>query len=181
MLKDDAIYLRAPEPQCDIDAMFRWENDASSWVDGRTRAPMSRYQLWEYLTNYSPDILASGQARFVICTRVAGYEAEDSGFPIGCIDLYDLDALNRRAGVAVYIDSGNRRNGYAARALTLMAGYCRRDLGLHQLWAVVSAENAASRALFCRCGFTVSGRMRSWIRCADAYTDAFIFQRLLTD
>ncbi len=181
MLKDDVIYLRAPEPQSDIDAMFRWENDDASWVDGRTRAPMSRFRLWDYLTNYSSDILASGQARFVICSRVAGAESEDVGLPIGCIDLYDVDALNRKAGVAVYIDSDNRRKGYAARALTLLAEYCRRDLGLHQLWAVVSVENSASRALFSRCGFAVSGRMRSWIRCADAYTDAFMLQRLLTD
>lgn len=171
MILNDNIILRAPEPS-DVDAMFRWENDSASWNAGRTRAPMSRHALWEYVNNYSADIMAAGQARFVI---VDG----DSDEPVGCVDLYDIDILNRRGGVGIYIEKGFRRQGYAQQAIGLLSLYCQRELGLHQLWAVISADNKASRALFRSCNFKECGRLRSWIRHSEHYKDALIAQSLL--
>lgn len=173
MLSDSNIILRAPEP-ADVDAMFRWENDSLSWAYGRTRAPMSRHSLWEYVNGYSADVMREGQGRFIIVDAA-------TAAALGCIDLYEVDVLNRRAGVGIYIECDDRGKGVASSALELLCDYCQRELGLHQLWAVMGAENQPSRALFRRCGFKECGRLRSWIRRGEHYGDALIAQRLMTE
>lgn len=169
MIAHGKIVLRAPEP-ADVDAMFRWENDRSIWAYGRTRAPLSRFQLHEYVRNYPADPIADGQARFII---------EWNGEAAGCIDLYALDAVNRRAGVGVVVDTPYRGNGLALDALVALCGYMSADLGFHQLWAIVGVENISSRRLFESAGFSTSGRLRSWIRRGESYSDALVYQILL--
>lgn len=172
MITDGKIILRAPEPS-DVDALYLWENDRSLWLHGRTRAPLSRHQLWQYVDSYSADPLSEGQVRFMIA------EAE-SGETIGTIDLSDIDTKNRRAEVGIFIIPRQRRSGFASRALRLIADYCRFELGLHQLWATASASNIASRKLFETAGFVVTGRLRSWIRVTStSYSDAYLMQLLL--
>lgn len=171
MITGDKMALRAPEP-CDVDMMFLWENDRSVWPHGRTRAPMSRQMLWEYVHNYDADILAAGQSRMVI---------DIDGDAVGMVDLYDIDVLNRRAGVSIMIGKPYRNAGNGLAALKLLAEYAHKDLGLHQLWAVVSSDNAPSRALFAAAGYSVSGCLRSWVRIGEHYTDAYVHQLLLVE
>lgn len=136
MMSCGKILLRAPEPS-DVDAMFRWENDSAIWAYGRTRAPMSRFQLHEYVRNYSADPLSDGQARFII--ELPGEGAA------GCVDIYDLDPVNRRAAVGVVVDPTCRGRGLALDALVALCRYVWSELGLHQLWAVVARENIPSQ------------------------------------
>lgn len=173
MITDGVITLRAPEPD-DVDAIFRWENDRSQWMDSAVRAPHSRQAVWEFVTNCDNDIFSRGEARFVI-------ELNKGRTPVGALDLTSFDALNRRAEVGICVDRAYRQSGYAARALSLMCGYAYTELGLHQLWAVTSVDNPAGRALFVKCGFKVSGRLKSWIRKGESYGDAYIYQRLLVN
>lgn len=171
MLTDGTITLRAPEPH-DIDIMYMWENDASIWTDGSVRAPMSRKMLFDYVNGYNPDPNATGQLRMIITLC-------DSGETIGCIDLYDYDALNRRSGVGIVIDKAFRGRGYGRHSLELLAEYCRESLGLHQLWAIVSRKNQPSLSLFEKSGFRSCGSLRSWIRVGTSFHDALFFQRIL--
>lgn len=171
MLTDGTILLRAPEPS-DIDSMFRWENDAQIWTDGSTRAPTSRKMLHDFVNFYNPDPCAAGQLRLVI-------ELIASQTPVGCVDLYDYDAVNRRSGVGIVIDPEHQRRGYGRDAIALLCNYCRDLLGLHQLWAIVNRCNSGSIALFERAGFVTCGSLRSWIRIGDRYSDALMYQRLL--
>lgn len=171
MLTDGTITLRAPEPS-DIDMLYLWENDSSIWEEGAVRAPMSRKMLFDYVNNYNPDPNAAGQMRMVIALNA-------TGDAIGCLDLYDYDALNRRSGVGIVIDESHRNRGYGIASLELLAEYCRRSLGLHQLWAIVSRSNDSSLALFKRAGFRSCGSLKSWIRTGDSYRDALFLQRLL--
>ncbi|MCM1293677.1 MAG: GNAT family N-acetyltransferase [Bacteroides sp.] len=169
MTSDSKITFRAPEPS-DLDMLFRWENDADAWRQGRTRAPWSRHALWQYIENYDADILAAGQSRFILMV---------DELPVGCIDLYDIDTINRRAGVGIYIAAEHRCKGLATASLAMMAYYCRIQLGLHQLWAIISADNTDSRSAFRKVGFKECGRLRSWIRVGESYTDALQTQLLL--
>ncbi len=171
MLTDNIIRLRAPEPD-DIDSMYRWENDTDSWSEGAVRAPMSRHLLHDFVINYNPDPYATSQMRLII-------ELVENSRPVGCIDLYEFDGFNRRSGLGIVIDPACRKRGYGLRALELMCGYVRQELGLHQLWAVVSRTNEASNRLFRSAGFTPSGNLRSWVRKGESYVDALIYQRLL--
>lgn len=169
MISGEHISLRAPEPS-DLDMMYLWENDETAWIDGRVRAPMSRQALWEYINNYDADVLSVGQCRLVImCDQTL----------VGTVDLCNIDLYNRRAEVGIYIDRTHRGHGYAAEAIELVYRYGKDMLGLHQLYAVVIADNKASCRTFEKAGFMTSGRMRSWVRIDSRhYADVLLYQRL---
>lgn len=172
MLTDGVILLRAPEPS-DIDAMYLWENDPQIWAEGTVRAPMSRQMLHDFVMCYNPDPNSAGQLRLII-------EEKQTHEAVGCVDLYEYDAVNRRAGVGIVIMPQWQRQGLAARALNLMACYCHESLGLRQLWAIAGCDNTASRSLFERCGYRPCGTLRSWIRRGTTFTNALMYQLLLT-
>ncbi len=171
MLRGQRIALRAPEPG-DLDAFYTWENDTDAWDSGSTLAPMSRQQLKDYVMSYSGDIVTERQLRLV----AVEIETEK---PVGAVDLFGYDPLNNRCGIGIIIDCESRGRGYAVEALQLTADYARRRLGLHQLWCQVAEDNIASRRLFATAGYSVTGRLRSWLRRRNAYLDVFFMQLLL--
>lgn len=166
------IILRAPEPS-DVDAMYVWENIESEWIHGISRAPLSRQFLWDYVQSYNPDIFSVGHLRLIIADAV-------SGEALGCVDLYEFDSLNRRAGVGIVIAPCHRGRGIATEALNMLSHYCFYQVGMHQLWAHVAVGNKPSQSVFEACGYRISGRLRSWIRTGESYADVFVYQRLLT-
>lgn len=165
------IRLRALELM-DVDTLYEWENDTAAWQEGSTIAPFSRRQLMDYVTTYDGDIYSARQLRLMIA--VEGHIGA-----VGAIDLYEFDPVNLRAGVGIYLSPEFRGAGYGRAALEELAAYCRDRLGMHQLWAIAGQDNHRSRALFEECGFTASGRLRSWLRRGTAYTDAYLYQRML--
>lgn len=163
--------LRALEPQ-DALLLYEWENDPHIWAQGCTLAPYSLKQLRDYTENYDGDIYSARQLRLMIV-------ADDTGETVGTVDLYDFDPVNSRCGVGILVAPPHRRKGYALKALEDVAEYCRTRLSLHQLWCVAGADNEASRSLFTRAGYKASGCLQSWLRTADRYTDAYIYQFIL--
>lgn len=172
MITDNKIILRAPEP-ADVDAMYIIENDPALWNDGVTFAPLSRKQLWEYVDSYDGNIFAVGQLRLVVCIPDAGDSV------VGMVDLYDYDRINRRAYVGITIAPSWRGQGIGSRALALLCGYCREQLGMKQLAAVVRADNDASKIMFGRQGFGVTGRFPAWIRRGEQWLDALHYQKII--
>lgn len=172
MLENDVIKLRALEAE-DLDTLYRWENDTSLWKYGSTIAPFSRKLLWEYINTYDGDIFTAKQLRFMIILK-------SKAQPVGVIDICDFDPVNRRAAVGIMIDREFQRRGYGRDALNILSRYCHEKLGMHQLYATVSLDNAASLALFRGCDFKTCGRLQSWLRRGDSYLDVYLLQRLLT-
>lgn len=171
-LNNSSITLRALEPD-DLDIVYRWENDPSLWPCGDTCAPLSRHRLKEYIDNYDGDINSARQLRLMIVDNA-------SGRPAGTIDITDYDPVNRRASVGVFVDEEFRHMGYATTALMMVADLCHERLGMHQLWAIVAADNTDSRRLFSDTGFKIAGHLQSWLRQGRRYSDAYIYQKLLT-
>ena len=172
LLFDDTIRLRALEFS-DLDLLYTIENDTSLWHNGVANAPFSRNALERYIQSASADVFTDEQLRLTIVETA-------TGDPVGFVDLFELDHLNRRAGVGIVITPDKRRKGYGIRALNLLAEYSGRRLGLHQLWAVTASGNRASRALFASADFHTCGSLRSWLRIsASSYEDALMWQRLL--
>lgn len=169
-LKGKLISLRGPEPD-DLDNLYLWENDTTLWPFGSTRAPLSRHQIWQYIDSYDGDIFSQKQLRMIITDN-------ESGKSVGTVDIYDFDARDSHAMVGIFVASDHRCKGYATEALSLINEYARLTLGLHQLAALVSTDNAASIALFKGCGYKSKGCLKSWIRQGRTYSDALIFQRL---
>ncbi len=167
-LSDKKIALRAPEPS-DVDSLYLLENDPRTWLDGATLAPLSRKQLWDYITTYNGDIIEAGQLRLVI-------ELADVNEIAGVIDLYDYDRIARRAYVGVMVKEQYRNQGIGSDALRLMIDYCRERLCMRQLAAIVREDNLPSRRLFESCGFAESGRFPDWLRTSDGWTAAIHLQ-----
>lgn len=162
------IKLRAMEPD-DLDFLFVWENDESSWDVSNTVVPYSRHQLEDYIRN-SGDIYSSRQLRLVICF---------SEEPVGLIDLYDFDPHHLRAGIGVLI--GNKRfrqKGIASASIKIMIGYAFKHLHLHQLFCHISDTNQSSRKLFENNGFIHSGTLKEWRFNELDYEDVHVYQLL---
>lgn len=171
LLSDGRIRLRAVEPS-DLDLIMKWENDSSLWSVGVTVAPFSRRIIEEYIASYTADIYSSCQLRLMV-ELIATEET------VGMVDLYDFSPVNLRAGVGVLIDGDFSRRGIGLASLLLLERYCFERLGIHSLYATIPQNNLASRRLFEKAGYRISGRLRSWLRHGSSYADAFLVQRML--
>lgn len=163
------IRLRAPEP-ADVDMLYRLENHPQVWQVSWGSAPVSRQMIWDYVQSYSADIYRDKQLRLVI---------EADGKCAGCLDITDLDPANGRAMVGIALEEDMQGRGIARRALEQAIDYCRADLGLHQLAAIVPRDNGRSLRLFAAAGFATCGCLRSWLRRGRSYVDALVVQKLL--
>ena len=164
--------LRAPEKN-DVDRIFLWENDPGLFEVLPNPAPLSRFQVWEYVENYKADPFVTHELRLMI-------DDDASGKTVGYVDLFEFDPVNRRAGIGVYIDEDYRRQGFARLALETVGEYAHTTLAIHQLWAIVAIDNAPSLGLFEKAGFKPCGKLRSWLRRRLQYIDALFLQKLFT-
>ncbi len=171
MLNGKLISLRALEPE-DLELLYVWENDTEIWHLSNTLVPFSKKILKTYLEQAHHDIYTTKQLRLMICDL--------SGKAIGCIDLFDFDPQNLRAGVGVLIaDKAARLQGYASEALSLLKSYAKEKLNLHQLYCTILSENAPSIALFEKCGFEKNGTKKEWQRKGNSFLDEYFFQCIL--
>lgn len=169
-LRGEKVALRAVEPE-DVERMYGWENNPAVWHVSGTLAPFSRHALEQFVREQRFDPLQSGQQRLMIETL--------AGEAVGTLDLFEIDPLNRRAGVGILIhNSDNRRQGYAREALQLSIAYARNTLALEQLWCNIESENRASRALFSGAGFQLVGCKRHWNWSPEGWQDEELWQLL---
>jgi diamine N-acetyltransferase len=169
LLTGKHIRLRALEPE-DLEVLYTWENDTAAWLVSGTLTPFSRFVLTQYLASSHQDIYSSRQLRLVI-------EKTAEGKPIGCIDLFDFDPKNKRAGVGILIgDHSERSRGYASEALSILVNYAFSILDLHQLYCNVTVDNDKSLRLFVHQGFEVCGTRRDWIYNSPHWLDEYMLQ-----
>jgi diamine N-acetyltransferase len=172
-LKGEKITLRAVEPE-DVELMYAWENDPEVWHVSGTLAPFSRHALEQFAQNQSLDPFSAHQQRLIIETQ--------AGEAIGTLDLFEIDPLNRRAGLGILIHRPeNRGRGYAREALDLVVGYARNTLALEQLWCHIESDNEASRALFSGAGFRLAGCKKHWNWSPEGWKDEELWQRLFDE
>lgn len=173
-MKSENLTLRALEPS-DVDLLYQWENDAKVWHLSNTLTPFSRFILEQYVLNAGDDIFTSKQLRMMIDIHSA------VGQPtIGCIDLFDFDPANMRAGIGIMIVNKERGKGYASEALDLIIDYAFNILRLHQLYSNVIIDNKASLELFKKKHFEIIGVKKDWIRYSNSWTDEYLLQLLNT-
>ena len=167
------IRLRAVEPG-DVDLMYEWENDCDIWPVSGTTEPFSRHQLERFVERHQDivGVLCDGQLRLIIETLL-------SSKPVGAIDFFELDPINRRTGIGILIhDDALRGKGYASDAVETACRYAREVLNLHQLWCNVGSDNAPSRRLFAKAGFAEVGVKRDWLWRPNGYHDEVMLQKI---
>ena len=164
------INLRAIEPE-DIDLIFKWENDRKIWHLSNTITPFSRYLIEQYILNSENDIFSEKQLRLMIDVR-----EDNKTKTIGSIDLFDFDAVNKRAGIGIFINEDKREKGYAFEALKELKEYCFSKLCLHQLYCNITEDNVASLRLFEKAGFEITGLKKDWIFYRNSWLNEYILQ-----
>ena len=177
-LQGKQISLRAIEPT-DIDVLYKWENDIETWKVSNTQTPFSRFVLEQYIVSAHQDIYSTKQLRLMI-DNTSGFSQEGEGSrAIGCIDLFDFDPSNLRAGIGVLIaDKSDRRKGFASQALEVLIDYCFQTLNLHQLYCNITTDNESSVLLFQKHGFQITGIKKQWIRSGDKFKDELLLQKI---
>ena len=161
-IKNDTITLRCAEPE-DAGQIFLWENDRDIWRVSGTHVPYTRFQIEQFLLGNN-DLFNNKQLRLMI-------DLTESGQTIGCIDIFDYDPINSRAGLGILIDKTFRQQGYAKAALELCITYLFNDLLLHQVYCSVDETNTESQKLFLSQGFEVCGRRKDWIKISEGLID----------
>ncbi len=169
LLKSENLVLRAVEPR-NVDMLYQWENDTNVWTLGNTTTPYSKFHLEQFILNSKNDIYADKQLRLMIELNKKDNEI------IGCIDLFDFDPKNLRAGLGILIDKKYRSKGYGSEAVDLVVGYCRNGLNLHQVYCNIGANNPESLKLFEKKGFEITGQKKQWIRKKDKWIDEYTLQ-----
>ncbi|NOR87602.1 MAG: GNAT family N-acetyltransferase [Bacteroidales bacterium] len=167
-LSNNHIILRAPE-LTDLDDLFRWENDESIWYLSNTLIPFSRFDLEQFILNSNHDIYTEKQYRFMI-------EVKNKKTVVGCIDLFDFDPHNQRAGIGILIDKDYREQGLASESLDLIISYAFDDLKLHQLYCNILSSNLDSIFLFKKKQFLEIGVKKDWVFLHGEYQDEILLQ-----
>ena len=164
------VTLRAIEPE-DLDLLYQIENDQQLWHVGTTNVPYSRYTLHDYIATSADDIYADRQVRLII---------EDAAHQtVGICDIVRFEPQHLRAEAGIVVMKPYRRQGYAEAALRQLAHYALTILHLHQLYAVVAADNEAALKLFRKSGFVHETRLTDWLFDGHNYADAVVMQRFL--
>jgi len=168
-LANEIVRLRAPEPS-DLELLYAWENNPSTWKVSNTIAPVSRYMLQQFIDTASRDLFEVRQLRLII-------ETIKEHKPVGTIELYDFDPFHLRAGIGILIgDTSERRKGYAENALRVLIAYAFDILCLHQVYCNIALSNQISLKLFTKAGFSVIGIRKEWNRNADGWEDEYFLQ-----
>ena len=155
------LRLRKIEPS-DLPFLYQWENDATMWADSDTHNPLSRHDLHQYIENTTGDIYRDGQLRLII------EESQLSNKVVGCIDLFDFDARNRKAAIGMYIAPEARGKGVGKQAVQLLLDYAFNFLHLRMVYAIISVHNTSCLHIYEQMGFTPSSPLANWTLEGDA-------------
>ena len=165
--QNENIIIRAAEPN-DAELIYEWENDQSIWRVSETYMPYSMYQIEQFLFNNN-DLFSNRQIRFII-------ETKNDNEKIGCIDIYDFDPINQRAGIGILLQENYRKRGFTKESLSLLLEYCFNILMLKQVYCLIDSLNEDSLNLFKRIGFVQCGYRKEWIRTPNGFIDEIELQ-----
>mgnify|MGYP003315257240 CR=1 FL=1 len=153
------IRLRKLEPT-DLPFLYQWENDMSAWADSDNHNPLSQQDLRAYIESTTGDIYRDGQLRLMIESA--------EGETLGCIDLFDFDARNRKAAIGMYIAPSARNKGVGESAVRLLEEYAFGFLHLRLIYAVIATSNTSCTNLYRRLSYIPSSQLKDWTLEGDA-------------
>lgn len=166
--------LRAVELS-DVDLLYEWENDLELWEVSSTMRPFSKYALENYVLNSQNESLYSAkQMRLMI-----DIEENNATYTIGCIDIYDYEARDSKAGIGIFISESERKKGYAQEAISKIENLMQSVYNIHQLYAFVSEDNRKSIALFEGCEYKANAILKDWVCREGVFKNVIVYQKIL--
>jgi diamine N-acetyltransferase len=109
--------------------------------------------------------------------KLYGFSEKDE--PVGCIELYNYDPINRRAAVGIVISNEYRHRGYGQAMVSALTEFCQQNTSLHQLYADIAATNQPSIRIFSRAGYQHCATLRDWVIRANQFVDTYRYQLIL--
>ncbi len=101
---------------------------------------------------------------------------------VGGVTLSHLHrGVAQTASLGYWIGAAYARRGYMSEALSCLVPFAFARLGLHRIEAACLPDNAASRALLAKLGFSEEGRGRGYLRIAGAWQDHVLYGLLDSD
>jgi diamine N-acetyltransferase len=148
------------------------------WADSDTHNPLSRHDLHQYIENTTGDIYRDGQLRLIIeDSQLSTLNSQLSTKIVGCIDLFDFDARNRKAAIGMYIAPEARGKGVGKQAVQWLLDYAFNFLHLRMVYAIISVNNVACSRLYEQMDFLPSSPLRAW----TLEGDAILWQKMNTN
>ena len=168
------IQLRAIEPG-DIDVIYKWENDQEIWESSETHIPFSKYTLEQYIiSTQNMDIQSSKQLRLMVDLK-----QNDNEVTVACVDIFDYNMFNKRAGVGILVDKKYRGKGIASSAIAKVCDYCKKHLYLHSIYVNIREDNIASIKVFENNEFELIGVKKDWIYDGEKFYNEYLLQKIL--
>jgi len=97
-----------------------------------------------------------------------------TGQVVGAIDLLGVDPVDSYGRFRFWVRAARRRHGVARRALALLAGWARDDLGLERLEVIAPVGNEAAQAVARAAGFRPEAVYRSYRQLGAHRTDSLV-------
>jgi RimJ/RimL family protein N-acetyltransferase len=91
---------------------------------------------------------------------------------IGCVSLYKIDTISRKAEFSIYIVHYMQKKGYGEEALKLLLHYGFYELNLNQIYSDVF-ENNPSLEWYRKFGFKINEPLRQWYYKDGKYIDSY--------
>lgn len=170
MLKGDKIFLRRVETY-DATTILLWENNTDNWKVSNTEIPFSLHEIEAFIEN-AQDFRSTGQLRLIIVEK-------ESNKSIGCLDFFEMNFKQLRAGVGILInDKADRGKGFAKECLDLAEAYVKKVFNFKQLFCNIQADNFVSIDLFEKQGYVKQGVKKNWYLEGDEFLDEFFYQKI---
>lgn len=101
----------------------------------------------------------------------------DDGTPVGWVDIFNVDEINRNAEVGMAIPNGRGR-GLSVRVMRRIARIAFNELGLRRLTCRILSTNKTALALAPKAGFKREGVQRQACYQDGRFVDVVIFGML---
>jgi diamine N-acetyltransferase len=133
----------------DAPLVLQWENDPQFWPITEQAGPFDLQQIEESL-QHSGSLEEHGQSRYIIFNQPLE--------PIGLLDLFNYDAIEKKVGIGVLIGHDRHRGkGYASDAIRTLLQRVRQLNQIKTLDCLIHVDNLNSLTLFTHLGFEIIG------------------------
>ncbi len=104
-----------------------------------------------------------------------------AGEPAGTIGFHGFDRINRATSIGYWIAASAQGHGLVTAAVRALAGLAFEQWGLHRIQLRAAVDNARSRAVATRCGFTEEGVARDAELIDGRFRDLVVYSLLAAD
>ena len=133
----------------DLLMVMDWENNPEFRDITEHNGELSREMVLNFIRN-SDSLEEDQQLRLII--------HNETGIPIGALDLFDADLMHRSCGIGILIAKpSDRGKGYGHDALSSLIRTLQTDRRLIHLRCLIHESNEASKLLFLKNGFVAHG------------------------